>query len=89
MSPGPPPLDQLRALPLEPLAERLGYRRDPRNRRRWKRPGSVLAIDGERFFDHARSRRPAACACPRRTPPAGRPCAATSPRNAGSTPACC
>ena len=49
MSPGPPPLDQLRALPLEPLAERLGYRR------RWKRPGSVLAIDGERFFDHARS----------------------------------
>ena len=44
---------RLRGLALEPLAERLGYRRDPRNRRRWKRPGSVLALAGARFFDHA------------------------------------
>ena len=42
---------RVRELALEPLAERLAYRRDPRNRQRWKRPGSVLA--GTRFFDHA------------------------------------
>ena len=42
-----------RGLALEPLAECLGYRRDPRNRRRWKRPGSVLTLAGARFFDHA------------------------------------
>ena len=44
---------RVRGLALEPLAERLGYRRDPRNRQRWKRPGSVLALAGTRFFDHA------------------------------------
>ena len=39
---------------LEPLAERLGYRRDPRHRQRWRRDGSVLSIRGSQFFDHAR-----------------------------------
>ena len=41
---------------LEPLARQLGYRPDPRNRARWKRNGSVLAIDGSRFFDHRQGR---------------------------------
>ena len=44
---------RVRGLALEPLARQLGYRRDPRNRQRWKRPGSVLALAGARFFDHA------------------------------------
>ena len=46
----------LRRLPLEPVAERLGYVRDRWRRRRWRRPGSLLAIDGERFFDHLAGR---------------------------------
>ena len=45
-------LDEIRSQPLEPLAERLGYRRDPRDPRRWKRAGSVLSINGPRWFDH-------------------------------------
>ena len=45
-----------RAAPLPALAVRLGYRRDPRRRDRWRRPGSVLAIDGSRFFDHRAGR---------------------------------
>ena len=44
--------DAVRRAPLEPLARQLGYRRDPRNRARWKLPGSVLSIHGARFFDH-------------------------------------
>ena len=44
-------LDEIRSQPLEPLAERLGYRNDPRDPRRWKRAGSVLSING-RWFDH-------------------------------------
>lgn len=44
---------RVRGLALEPVARQLGYRRDPRNRQRWKRPGSVLALAGARFFDHA------------------------------------
>ena len=47
---------RVRPAALEPLARRLGYRPDPRNRRRWKRAGSVLAIDGSRFFDHLQGR---------------------------------
>lgn len=46
--------DALRALPLEAVAAALGYRRDPRDRTRWKRDGSVLSVTGERFFDHLR-----------------------------------
>ena len=45
-------LDEIRSQPLEPLAERLGYRSDPRDPRRWKRDGSVLSINGPRWFDH-------------------------------------
>lgn len=45
--------DRLRDRPLAPLARRLGYVRDPRHRRRWRRPGSVLSIRGPQFFDHA------------------------------------
>ncbi len=42
----------IRDRPLEPLARRLGYRRDPRDPRRWKRDGSVISVNGPRFFDH-------------------------------------
>ena len=43
---------QVRDGSLEALAVQLGYRRDPANRARWKRPGSVLSIRGAQFFDH-------------------------------------
>ena len=46
--------DRVRDVALEPLAERLGYRRDPRHRQRWRRDGSLLSIRGAQFFDHAR-----------------------------------
>ena len=46
--------DRLRDTALEPLAERLGYARDPRHRQRWRRAGSLLSIRGAKFFDHAR-----------------------------------
>ena len=45
-------LEEIRSQPLEPVAERLGYRRDPRDPRRWKRAGSVISINGPRWFDH-------------------------------------
>ncbi len=45
-------LHAVRSQPLEPIARRLGYRQDPRDRARWRRPGSVLSINGARFFDH-------------------------------------
>ena len=48
--------DRLRDSALEPLAARLGYARDPSRRNRWRRPGSVLSIDGSQFFDHAAGR---------------------------------
>ena len=41
-----------RSLPLDRVATALGYRRDVRDKARWKRPGSVLSINGEKFFDH-------------------------------------
>ena len=41
-----------RALPLDRVATALGYRRDVTDKARWKRPGSVLSINGEKFFDH-------------------------------------
>ena len=46
--------ERVRPVPLEALAERLGYRPDPRHRGRWRRPDSILAIDGSRFYDHHR-----------------------------------
>lgn len=41
-----------RSLPLDRIATALGYRRDVTDKARWKRPGSVLSINGEKFFDH-------------------------------------
>ena len=46
----------VRTVALEPLAVQLGYRPDPRNPARWKRPGSVLSISGDKFFDHRQGR---------------------------------
>ena len=43
--------DGIRGQPLEPLAGPLGYRRDPRDHRRWKRTGSVTSVNGLRRFD--------------------------------------
>ena len=45
-------LAAIRSQPLEPIAEALGYRRDPTDRARFKRPGSIISITGPRFFDH-------------------------------------
>ena len=44
--------DLLRDIPLERVALCLGYRRDTRDKARWKRPGSVLSINGSKFYDH-------------------------------------
>ena len=41
-----------RSLALDRVAIALGYRRDATDKARWKRPGSVLSITGEKFFDH-------------------------------------
>ena len=46
--------DTLRTLPLEAVAAALGYRRDPRDRARWKRTGSVISVNGAKFHDHLR-----------------------------------
>ena len=43
------PADRVRNAPLPAVAELLGYRRDPRDRRRWRRPGSIISISGARF----------------------------------------
>ncbi|MDE0280781.1 MAG: DUF3991 domain-containing protein [Gammaproteobacteria bacterium] len=48
----PDRLRRLRDLPLHTVAAAVGYRRDPRDRTRWKKNGSVLGIDGTRFYDH-------------------------------------
>ena len=48
----PEELDAVRSQPLEPIARQLGYRQDPRDRARWKRPDSVLSINAPAFFDH-------------------------------------
>ena len=45
-------LHAVRDQPLEAIARQLGYRQDPRDRARWRRPGSVLSIHAGRFFDH-------------------------------------
>ena len=44
--------DALRGIPLERVATALGYHRDTRDHARWKRPGSILSINGAKFFDH-------------------------------------
>ena len=38
--------------PLEPLARALGYRPCRRDKARWTRPGSVISINGPKFYDH-------------------------------------
>lgn len=51
---GPDPLAACRNIPLERVAVALGYRKDPADRARFKRQGSVISINGEKFFDHLR-----------------------------------
>ena len=54
----PPPWNRrvraeaLRGYPLEDAARALGYRRDPADAARWRRPGSVLSINRLMFYDH-------------------------------------
>ena len=48
--------DAVRAIPLTVVAAGLGYRKDPTDRARWKRPGSVISINGTCFFDHITGR---------------------------------
>ena len=50
------PLERWRAIPLEAVATALGYRKDPADRTRFKRRGSVISVTGPRFFDHLRNR---------------------------------
>ena len=44
--------DALRGIPLQRVAAALGYHRDSRDPARWTRPGSILSINGARFYDH-------------------------------------
>ena len=44
--------DAARTIPLAVVATGLGYRKDPTDRSRWKRPGSVISINGPKFYDH-------------------------------------
>ena len=44
--------EALRGYPLEDAARALGYRRDPDDAARWRRPGSVLSINRFMFYDH-------------------------------------
>ena len=48
----PDPVAVCRNVPLDRVAIALGYRRDPADRARFRREGSVISINGERFFDH-------------------------------------
>ncbi len=48
--------DAVRTIPLPDVAGRLGYMKDPADTARWKRPGSVISIDGPKFCDHVRGR---------------------------------
>lgn len=45
-------LHAVRSQPLEAVARRLGYRQDASDRTRWRKPGSVLSINANLFFDH-------------------------------------
>ena len=49
-------LERLRGLPLQRVAEDLGYRRDPADGARWRRSGSILSISGSKFYDHLRGK---------------------------------
>ena len=51
---GTDPLAPWRNIPLDRVAAALGYRKDPADRARFKREGSVISIHGEKFFDHLR-----------------------------------
>ncbi len=42
----------LRSTPLDTVARALGYQRSTRDKARWKRPGSIVSINGQKFFDH-------------------------------------
>ncbi len=46
--------EALRGYPLEDVVRRLGYRRDPTDAARWRRPGSVISINGFMFYEHLR-----------------------------------
>ena len=48
--------DAVRTIPLPVVAAGLGYRKDPTDKARWKRPGSVISINQSRFFDHVAGR---------------------------------
>lgn len=54
MSAGPDRWSRLRRLPLRQVAVGLGYRPDPRDRNRFRRDGSVISINGAKFYDHIR-----------------------------------
>ena len=49
---GGDPLAPCRNIPLDRVAIALGYRKDPADRARFRREGSVISINGEKFFDH-------------------------------------
>ncbi len=51
---GGDPLATCRNIPLDRVAAALGCRRDPTDRARFKRGGSVISINGEKFFDHTK-----------------------------------
>ena len=46
--------EALRGYPPEDVLHRLDYRRDPADAARWRRPGSVVSINGFMFYDHLR-----------------------------------
>ena len=41
-----------RAVSLETVAARLGYHRDTKDQKRWKRQDSIISINGSQFYDH-------------------------------------
>ena len=51
---GGDPLATWRNIPLDRAAAALGYRKDADDRARFRRQGSVISINGEKFFDHLR-----------------------------------
>ena len=46
------PLATCRNIRLDRVAIALGYRKDPADRARFRRQGSIISINGEKFFDH-------------------------------------
>ncbi len=46
--------ESLRGYPLEAVVRALGYRRDPGDTTRWRRPGSAVSINRFMFYDHLR-----------------------------------